>query len=164
MAEAWIEFGQKLALLRDVELRYFPEWADRPAGDGEQREAERNSYTAGGYAEEFGHRVLPGGELVLARLWEEPEHSCEWGVQIGALHPGYPQCAKPCERFAGNEHREIPAPAERSRSRELHKVQDLRARPVHRDRGIGSGSSVLANIAAHWHEVRIRQRQLNEFL
>src|SRR6185437_1945232 len=33
--------------------RFFPEWADRPPSTESLHEADRNSYLAGGYAEEF---------------------------------------------------------------------------------------------------------------
>ena len=74
---------------------YFPEWADRPAAGGRLHEVDRNSYLAGGYAEEFGHRAYP----LPAQAFSIPvEDDGEWRVQIGGLHPGYPECPRPLDR------------------------------------------------------------------
>jgi hypothetical protein len=78
--------------------RYFPEWADRPAGPDTLREADRNSYLAGGYADEFGYGIPSDRLPVFPPLLGDPESSPLWHEQIGALHPGYPQCAKPLDR------------------------------------------------------------------
>ncbi|HEX5460895.1 MAG TPA: hypothetical protein VFX20_13080 [Steroidobacteraceae bacterium] len=78
--------------------RYFPEWADRPVGPEAQRESDRNSYLAGGYADEFGYGVDPGWPPAIAPLSGDPEESRLWREQIGGLHPGYPQCPKPLDR------------------------------------------------------------------
>lgn len=78
--------------------RYFPEWADRPAGPDTLREAERNSYLAGGYADEFGYGIPSDRLPVFPPLLGDPESSPLWHEQIGALHPGYPQCATPLDR------------------------------------------------------------------
>ena len=78
--------------------RYFPEWADRPIGSETQHEADRNSYLAGGYADEFGYGTPTGRPPAIAPLDGDPERSRLWGEQIGALHPGYPQCPKPADR------------------------------------------------------------------
>lgn len=78
--------------------RYFPEWADRPESVGLLREADHNSYLAGGYSEEFGYRVRPDRPPIFPLLLEDPERSDEWCVQIGCLHPGYPECARPADR------------------------------------------------------------------
>jgi hypothetical protein len=82
----------------EVTHRYFPEWADRPARKGVPRESDRNSYMAGGYAEEFGYRTQPGLPAPAPPLAGDPERSRQWRAQIGALHPGYPECAKPLDR------------------------------------------------------------------
>jgi hypothetical protein len=76
--------------------RYFPDWTDRLLESGIELEADRNSYLAGGYAEEFGYgaqsdcsrgvRVLDG---------ESPELCSEWRCQAGGTHPGYPLRAHP---------------------------------------------------------------------
>jgi len=79
--------------------RYFPEWADRPLGPDPQHESDRNSYLAGGYADEFGYGAYPGGPPAIAPLEGDPEDSRWWREQIGALHPGYPQCSKPLDRY-----------------------------------------------------------------
>jgi hypothetical protein len=86
--------------------RYFPEWADRPSGPDAQHESDRNSYLAGGYADEFGYGAYPGGPPAIAPLEGDPENSRLWCEQIGALHPGYPQCPKPLDRFPPEAQRE----------------------------------------------------------
>jgi hypothetical protein len=73
---------------------YFPEWADRPPARGSLHEVERNSYLAGGYAEEFGHRA----PAMPAQAPIPVEGDGEWRVQIGGLHPGYPECPRPLDR------------------------------------------------------------------
>jgi hypothetical protein len=78
--------------------RYFPEWADRPVKDGLQRESDRNSYSAGGYAEEFGYAAQPGLPAPARPLNGDVECSKWWHFQIGALHPGYPECPRPLDR------------------------------------------------------------------
>jgi hypothetical protein len=79
--------------------RYFPEWADRPTRDGVAREAERNSYLAGGYAEEFGYLASRDSRLAFRAMPRDPERSVFWRAQIGAVHPGYPECPTPLARF-----------------------------------------------------------------
>jgi len=87
--------------------RYFPEWADRPSGPDAQRESDRNSYLAGGYADEFGYGAYPGGRPAIAPLDGDPESSGLWREQVGALHPGYPQCPKPLDRYQSDVPREL---------------------------------------------------------
>lgn len=79
---------------------YFPEWADRPEAIGRLLETDRNSYSAGGYSEEFGYTAI-GRAWALAPPHENPERSEQWCVQIGGLHPGYPQCPRPADRSRG---------------------------------------------------------------
>lgn len=73
---------------------YFPEWADLPPARGSLHEVDRNSYLAGGYAEEFGHRApaIPAQGSIPA------EEEGEWRVQFDGLHPGYPECPRPLDR------------------------------------------------------------------
>lgn len=78
---------------------YFPEWADRPPASGSVHEADHNSYLAGGYAEEFGHRAR-GPAAPLASIAVDGDG--EWRVQIGGLHPGYPECPRPVDRGPGS--------------------------------------------------------------
>ncbi len=78
-----------------VEHCYFPEWADRPAGRGSLHETDRNSYLAGGYAEEFGHRAETFPDEPAAASAEEDG---EWRVQMGCLHAGYPDRPRPLDR------------------------------------------------------------------
>jgi hypothetical protein len=78
--------------------RYFPEWGDRPIRSGAHWESDRNSYSAGGYAEEFGYAVQPGLPAPAKYLKGDPECSKHWRTQIGALHPGYPECWRPLDR------------------------------------------------------------------
>ena len=74
---------------------YFPEWADIPVGGGTLHELDRNSYLAGGYAEEFGHRA-PHADAPASSI---PAESAEdWRLQTGCLHPGYPECPRPLDR------------------------------------------------------------------
>ena len=77
---------------------YFPEWADRPAQDGTPLESDRNSYMAGGYAEEFGYHTQPGDPPAFTTLDGDPERSMQWHVQIAGLHPGYPERPRPLDR------------------------------------------------------------------
>ena len=77
--------------------RFFPEWADRPPSTERLHEAERYSYLAGGYAEEFGHRA----QQTISAHTPPAEEDSEWRVQIGGLHPGYPECPRPCDRDLG---------------------------------------------------------------
>jgi hypothetical protein len=88
--------------------RYFPEWAERPVEDGIPVEADRNSYSAAGYAEEFGYRTQQGLPLPAPTLDGDPESSGQWRYQTGALHPGYPECATPVnhDRTVGRVHEE----------------------------------------------------------
>lgn len=85
------------AALRDLH-RYFPEWADRPPGPDAQHESDRNSYLAGGYADEFGYGTGGGRPPAIPALDGDPEGGKLWREQIGALHPGYPECPKPLDR------------------------------------------------------------------
>ena len=80
--------------------RYFPEWADRPVRDGVLWESDRNSYSAGGYAEEFGYASQAGLPPPARPLIGDAERSEQWCSQTGALHPGYPECSKPLDRDA----------------------------------------------------------------
>jgi hypothetical protein len=79
--------------------RYLPEWADRTATCAIYREAEQNSYLAGGYAEEFGYRQQQGCRAVV-HLIGDPECRDLWSAHVGGLHPGYPECGAPHEREA----------------------------------------------------------------
>lgn len=109
MSEDEDEIGQDLVL-----HRYFPEWADLPTAPGGQQESERNSYLAGGYADEFGYGTDPGRPPAIPPLDGDPEDSCLRWEQVGALHPGYPRCAKPLDRY-GVEARPHPLAARLSR-------------------------------------------------
>ena len=81
---------------------YFPEWADRPNSSGVLLEAEHNSYLAGGYAEVFGYHTESGVVPAFPALSSAPEASSLWGVQIGGLHPGYPESPRPQDRSKGD--------------------------------------------------------------
>ena len=83
--------------LRDETCRYFPDWADRPVTEGTYREADRNSYAAGGYAEEFGY-FAHGGWRAAPALVEDPEGCDRWHIYIDGLHPGYPELPRPFAR------------------------------------------------------------------
>ena len=60
-------------------------------------EADRNSYSAGGYAEEFGYSAQSGLPPPARFLPGDPELSKQWHVQTGAVHPGYPECPTPLD-------------------------------------------------------------------
>jgi len=75
----------------DEQRRYFPDWTDRPLAISPELEADRNSYLAGGYAEEFGYRATLTSSRGVPVLDEEfPELCNEWRSQARATHPGYP--------------------------------------------------------------------------
>ncbi len=78
---------------------YFPEWADRPVSTEAASESDHNSYMAGGYAEEFGYRSGTDSPAALEILDGDPERCRLWSVQMGGLHPGYPECARPLDRI-----------------------------------------------------------------
>lgn len=71
--------------------RYFPDYTRRLLEIHEELEADRNSYLAGGYAEEFGYRAEPGSSRGVPVLdGESPEQYAGWLGRAVALHPGYP--------------------------------------------------------------------------
>ena len=147
--------------------RYFPEWADRRPRNGTPREAVRNCYLAGGYAEEFGYCPPADSLAALPPLAGDPEHSLYWYVQIGALHPGYPQCARPAERFDRDQRPSAPywaraeaiACAHASARASVHKteVEICAVQVGHSDRNPNIGAHGLALL---WKELRIRRRVL----
>jgi len=100
--------SKKLWRHLDEERRYFPEWAERSAVDGEELEAERNSYLAGGYAEEFGY-CSHNGFARGVRIYDgvSVEESATWFMQRNATHPGYPEKSKPLEDFVQSSEVEI---------------------------------------------------------
>lgn len=155
------------AFLREIH-RYFPEWADRPNGPDTQHESDRNSYLAGGYADEFGYGAFPGGAPAIERLDGVPEDSRLWREQIGALHPGYPQCPKPLDRYAPQAPGGEPA-ARRSggEPRAAASFGVIRVRPRH---GAPRGHSALGHLAQRLGVVSflmerlIRRRHLNDVL
>jgi hypothetical protein len=156
--------------------RYFPEWADRPIGLETQHEADRNSYLAGGYADEFGYGTDAGRPPAIAPLDGDPERSRLWGEQIGALHPGYPQCPKPGDRLL--EPTGVCAPAEGQGVDELRKnpaAQTLRAqaparvvfriiRVGPRDRTLLGHAALRFGVISFLVERMIRRRHLNDIL
>jgi hypothetical protein len=76
--------------------RYFPDWTDLSLENCPELEADRNSYLAGGYAEEFGYRATLSSSRGVPLLDDEPpELSIEWHSQARAMHPGYPLRAHP---------------------------------------------------------------------
>lgn len=76
--------------------RYFPDWTDLLVESGIELEADRNSYLAGGYAEEFGYRAQADYSRGVPLLdGESPELCSEWRCQAGGTHPGYPLRAHP---------------------------------------------------------------------
>lgn len=138
--------------------RYFPEWAARPARGGFPHESDRNSYLAGGYAEEFGYDVQPGCPASLARLAGDPERSEEWCIQMGALHPGYPERGKPLEWEQlfplGSSRNARPFGALGSRA-----PVDFRVLPVR-----ALDAQARADLLLRWRAFLIRRRQLGRVL
>jgi len=144
-----------------ITRRYFPEWANRPVHDGTPAESERNSYSAGGYAEEFGYCWQSGLPSPASEL-DDPESSRQWRVFIGCLHPGYPECPRPLVRAADLS---VPGgaggslsvqPAARSGARPPVGLQALNIIRVHRTRERRARSSALWL----WRIMRIRLRGL----
>lgn len=149
--------------MRDVR-RYFPEWADRPSGPDVQRESDRNSYLAGGYADEFGYGTHSGDLPAIAPLAGDPEKSLLWREQIGALHPGYPQCPKPVDRYLV-EARRGEAFVTRQSRREPQAQLRFRVIPVGSRNQPPRGSMALRlAVLAFFAERLIRRRHLNDVL
>ena len=141
---------------------YFPEWADRPVEQGTPRESDRNSYLAGGYAEEFGYGTQPGQPPAAPALQGDPEQSRQWRVQIGGLHPGYPECPRPIERGVM---RALDAPSG-------SKYVDILNKPAgqfrvlcvgQRNRAPRLGIHLPAGLILLCKELRIRRRALGGF-
>ena len=147
--------------------RYFPEWADRPIGPETQYEADRNSYLAGGYADEFGYGTPTGRPPAIAPLEGDPERSRLWGEQIGALHPGYPQCPKPADRLL--EPSADGALAQKPGMDELRKGFAAQAgfriiRVGSRDRAATGHPALRFGVISFLAERLIRRRHLNDVL
>lgn len=150
--------------------RFFPEWADRPEARGLFLESERNSYLAGGYSEEFGYRTPAGGSGVFPLLRGDPELCSQWRVEIGCLHPGYPECPRPFDRGrfglesgCGRDHPEgQPEKPLRDGSSSGHaavKSGVTNVVPVARSAEL-RGDGLPARLATIWIRFRIRRRQL----
>ena len=151
--------------LRDMH-RYFPEWADRPSGPDAQRESDRNSYLAGGYADEFGYGAHSGDLPAIAPLAGAPENSTLWREQIGALHPGYPQCPKPGDRYCAEAQREAGEAFVTHRSRHEPQPQ-LRFRVISvgpRNHPPPGPKALRVRVLAFFAERLIRRRHLNDVL
>lgn len=142
--------------------RYFPEWADRPSGPDAQHESDRNSYLAGGYADEFGYGADPGGPPAIAPLAGDPESSRLWREQIGALHPGYPQCPKPLDRFPPEAQRE--EHVTRQGRREPQPQLRFRVIPVRRNDPLPGHMALRLGVISFIAERLIRRRHLNDVL
>ena len=142
--------------------RYFPEWADRPSGPDAQHESDRNSYLAGGYADEFGYGAYPGDLPAIAPLAGDPENSRWWREQIGALHPGYPQCPKPLDRYPIEAQRE--GFVARPSGREPRPPPAFRVIPVSRDQPPHGPMALRLGVIAFLAERLIRRRHLNDVL
>lgn len=143
--------------------RYFPEWADRPSGPDVQHESERNSYLAGGYADEFGYGAYPDGPPAIAPLEGDPENSALWREQIGALHPGYPQCPKPLDRYRPEAKREECPPARSGRAPPPRLAFRVIAVGARSQRPSGPGG-LRRGVIAFFAERLIRRRHLNDVL
>ena len=142
--------------------RYFPEWADRPAGPDAQRESDRNSYLAGGYADEFGYGADAGLPPPISPLTGDPEQSRWWREQIGALHPGYPQCPKPRDRDLPQTARAVVAVRPGGGPR---RVVGFRVIQVgSRERTAVGHAALRLRVISFFVERLIRHRHLNEVL
>lgn len=155
--------------LLDEVHRYFPEWADRPDSGDSLLEADHNSYLACGYSEEFGYRVRPDRAPVSPLLFEDPEHNRQWAVQIGCLHPGYPECPRPAAResgdaIGGDGHSQRPCAGLGSQDRmslpASRPISEALIRVVRVSRS-GTEGGVLSSIAALRARLRIRLRIRN---
>ena len=116
-----MDYEQYLVPLPSDVHRFFPEWADRPQSADPLIEADHNSYLAGGYSEEFGYRIRADLPASVQSLEGDPDQSRQWAVQIGGLHPGYPECPRPIDRGVPGWElgpRRSGAPADRSARRE----------------------------------------------
>src|SRR5215813_11486623 len=144
--------------------RYFPEWADRQVRPGGYLEAARNSYLAGGYAEEFGYGDERGCRLGVCLVVDDPERCCLWSTQIGGLPPGYPEYATPNERDShggSGYHRD-------------GSVEQPRAQPSGDGPPAVRGHVLVCRVREHvrpvsgilsvWRDLRIRRRGLKRFL
>ncbi len=158
--------------VRGETCRYFPDWADRPVTAGRYLEAERNSYAAGGYAEEFGYRAQREWRAARASA-ADLEGSGRWHVYVDGLHPGYPECPRPSDRdsgLAGDDGITRPASGPRERpALALYSSQQ----PTDHFETISVGGGVrdrlarkpvpAASLLAKWHELRVRHRQFGVF-
>jgi hypothetical protein len=159
--------------------RYFPEWADRPPRRRTQLEAEHNSYSAGGYAEEFGYCVQPDSPSAAATLVGDSEGCWYWRVQVGALHPGYPECPKPLDRDSARSRADASADSRSVRSdtqtsrlagnhfhgplqgRLMADFKSVRVRDPKRAPTDSTG--VGARLVLLWKEFRILRREFGVF-
>jgi hypothetical protein len=145
--------------------RYFPEWADRQLRSGAYLEAGRNSYLAGGYAEEFGYGDERDCRVGACLIVADPERCCLWSAQIGGLHPGYPEYATPHQRDATGPE---PDGAHRDRAADHPMLQPQGSEPPG-DRGevlvcrVREHVGPLSAILSMWRDLRIRRRGLNRF-
>jgi hypothetical protein len=112
--------------------RYFPDWTERLPEIPSELEADHNSYSACGYAEEFGYRAQPGySRGILLIDGEVPELCSERYAQARATHPGYPLKPRP---VAG----ELDVPADAY----VHEVSSVREP---QDSGRHGGIIVVSN-------------------
>jgi hypothetical protein len=142
--------------------RYFPEWADRPVGPDAQHESDRNSYLAGGYADEFGYGADAGLPPAISPLTGDPEESRLWREQVGALHPGYPQCPKPLDRDRLEIARVVLAAHPRGEPHRRVGFRVIRVRP--RDRAPLGRAGLRLGVISFLVERLIRYRRLNDVL
>lgn len=143
--------------------RYFPEWADRPVGPDAQHESDRNSYLAGGYADEFGYGLSPGYLPAFIPLDGDPEGGRLWREQTGALHPGYPECPQPLARDGREEspqaHGQHTFPIEPRMSGGFRVIQVGR-----RARDPGRHAVLRLGVISFFADRLIRRRRLNDVL
>jgi hypothetical protein len=149
---------------------YFPEWADRPASVGTPSESDHNSYMAGGYAEEFGYCAHLDCPAALPALQDDPDQCSRWRVQIGCLHPGYPECPRPLDRdqlgnafLAGRSPRVVRSPLLTEERAMLTTEAGFRVLRVGQHNRFAAGHTGPA-LALWWRDWKIRRRGLNSVL
>lgn len=142
--------------------RYFPEWADRPVGPDVQHESDRNSYLAGGYADEFGYGADAGRPPAISPLAGDPEESPWWREQIGALHPGYPQCPKPLDRDLLVQPHGVLVAHPRGEPQRRVGFRIIQVRPM--NRALLGRVGLRLGVISFFVERLIRRRHLNDVL
>ncbi len=149
--------------------RFFPEWSDELASGEVFVELRQNSYSAGGYAEEFGHVGDADGTPLIPRLAGEPTGRAQRLVKANGLHAGYPECPRPGDQdrsasgqISKSPHSQ-PQPAFRSGDQEHGgpgEISVIRVGQYRRTTHV----RFAARIAALWVRIRARRRELGSII